>query len=118
MSVFSENFKEQLKLNKISQRDLAKHLNVTPSTLNGWVNGTRQPDFDMVKKIAIYLNVTTDFLLGHEKKEPAELTTDSVMYELKKRGLYDKLNSMSDDDRQAVLATLDTLCEQLSKNRK
>lgn len=122
--MFNERLKKLRNSQGISQVEFAKRFNISTGTIGNWEVGKREPDFETIKRIADYFDVSVDYLLGRtdyphsEKKEPAELTTDSVMYELKKRGLYDKLNAMSDDDRQAVLATLDTLCEQLSKNRK
>lgn len=58
---------------KIKQKEMAEYLQVPNNTYNQWENGKRQPDNDMLIKIAKYYNVTIDYLLGAEdnKKSPS-----------------------------------------------
>ena len=58
-----DKLKIVLSENKITQKELAKKLNIAPTTLNGYISNKRQPDLETVKKIAISLGVTTDYLL-------------------------------------------------------
>ena len=53
---------------KISQRKVAKELNVTPSAVNKWVSGAASPRPDRLLKLAQLLGVTVDQLLN-EKEE-------------------------------------------------
>jgi transcriptional regulator with XRE-family HTH domain len=56
---------KHLRENKnLSQRQLAKLLNVAPSTLAMYEVDKREPDFDTLKKIANFFSVSTDYLLG------------------------------------------------------
>lgn len=48
----------------ISQKQLAEDLGITYTTFNGYVNNKRECDFDTLKRIAVYLKTSTDFLLG------------------------------------------------------
>ena len=64
MIQFSKRLKELRTENKILQKDLAKVLGVQQNSVSGWENGSREPDFAMLEKIAVYFNVTTDYLLG------------------------------------------------------
>lgn len=48
---------------KIQQRDLASFLEVKPSTVSNWENNSRRPDFEHLKKIADFFDVSIDFLL-------------------------------------------------------
>lgn len=48
----------------LSQRKLAKILNMAPSTLAMYETSKRAPDYDTLIKIAEYFEITTDFLLG------------------------------------------------------
>jgi len=48
----------------VSQLELAKILEVGNSTLSMYESNTRKPDYEVIKKIADYFNVTTDYLLG------------------------------------------------------
>lgn len=48
----------------IKQKQLALDLHIAPSTVNGYVSGTRQPGFDMLIRLSRYFDVSTDYLLG------------------------------------------------------
>jgi len=48
----------------LSQRQLAKQLNVAPSTLAMYELDKREPDYETLKKIADFFEVSTDYLLG------------------------------------------------------
>lgn len=54
----------------ISQQKLADKLNVSRSTVAMWENNLSQPDNDKIVAIANLFNVSTDYLLGQEKKSP------------------------------------------------
>lgn len=63
---------------ELTQRRLAADLCVAPSTVGSYVQGVREPDFDMLKRIATYFQVTTDYLLDCQSgikgtREEAEL---------------------------------------------
>lgn len=47
----------------ITQKELASHLNIAPSTVSSYVQNTREPDFVTLKLIAKYFNVSIDYLL-------------------------------------------------------
>ncbi len=62
------NFNEKLRLlideENITQKQFANDLNIAPSTIGGYVQGVSEPDFDTLKRIAKYFNVSTDYLLN------------------------------------------------------
>ena len=49
----------------ITQKELGARLNIAPSTLSGYVQGAREPDFATLKLIADYFDVSIDYLLDH-----------------------------------------------------
>lgn len=49
----------------ITQKELALQMNIAPSTMGSYVQGTREPDFDTLKLLAKYFGVTTDYLLDY-----------------------------------------------------
>lgn len=49
--------------NNLTQKELAAQLNIAPSTLSSYVQNTREPDFDTLKRIANYFHVSADYLL-------------------------------------------------------
>lgn len=63
------NFAERLKMlreNKnVSQTQIADFLKISKQTYNNYERAIREPDFETIKKLAEYFNVTTDFLLGN-----------------------------------------------------
>jgi transcriptional regulator with XRE-family HTH domain len=48
----------------ITNKDLAKMMNMSPSTISGYRTGRRAPGLDDLIRLAIILCVSTDYLLG------------------------------------------------------
>lgn len=58
------NVLKQLRLQKgLSQVDFAKIINVAKGTVSNWEKGNRNPDHQMLLKIANFFNVSIDYLL-------------------------------------------------------
>ena len=53
----------------ITQVKLADDLNVAQNTISNWENGTREPNSDMLKKLALYFGVSIDFLVGYKAQD-------------------------------------------------
>lgn len=68
-----DTLREMLEQHNLTQKELAAQLAITPSALGNYIQGTREPDYRTLIKIADYFHVTTDFLLGH-RVEPNSLT--------------------------------------------
>jgi len=77
---------EKLKLlrNKrgLSQKELTDRLNLNRSTYERYETSTTQPDYDTLKKLADFFNVSTDYLLGHDKPVD-EMSEDEIDEEIK-----------------------------------
>lgn len=67
MSKFSENLKNLLKENDISQGKLAANLGTTQQTVSRWVNGECEPDIDGIVKICLCLDTDPNELLGYSE---------------------------------------------------
>lgn len=52
---------------KMTQAEFAERLGVTGASVSAYENGTRQPSYYILVKIANILGVTTDNLLGRDK---------------------------------------------------
>ena len=61
---FSIRLKELRELKGLSQSKLANELGYTQPCIGKWEAGTRNPSLDDVIAIAIFFNVSTDYLLG------------------------------------------------------
>ena len=63
----SKRLKEIREEKGLSQRELAKLLNIDKSTVAKYETGERSPDADMIVKLADFFDVSTDFLLGRKE---------------------------------------------------
>ena len=63
---FANTLKEEREKAGITQSKMAENLKTQVRTYGSWERGERQPDFDMLAKIADFFNVSIDYLLGHE----------------------------------------------------
>lgn len=64
MSKFGERLKYLRKQSNVSQDDLAKRLGVTRSCVANYEQGTREPNFEDLERIADAFNVEIDYLVG------------------------------------------------------
>ena len=63
----------RLKAN-MTQGQLAKKLNLTKSVISAYETDLRLPSYDVLIGIAKIYNVSTDFLLGLERKQDMDLS--------------------------------------------
>ena len=64
MKEFAERLKELRTDKGLSQRELAKLLNISHVALSQWENESRTPNAEAVVILAKFFEVTTDYLLG------------------------------------------------------
>ncbi len=71
------NFGHKLKLlrtsKKLTQSQLAKRIGVTKSMISAYETSMRLPSLEILVKIACELKVTTDYLLGIDKRNDLEI---------------------------------------------
>lgn len=99
---FGNKIKEILEEKELSQKELAAHLNIAPTTLSGYINNKRQPDSELVKAIAAFLEVSIDYLFEFDSsdflpdaREIALLTKIRKMDKQEREILYDLTNIIS-----------------------
>ena len=63
---------------KMTQAEFAERLGVTGSSISAYENGTRQPSYFILVKIANVLGVTTDSLLGRDKKKKKTINVSGL----------------------------------------
>ena len=61
---FSIRFKEFREEKKLSQAKIGKELGYTQVCISRWESGERMPNANDIIAVAIFFNVTTDYLLG------------------------------------------------------
>lgn len=115
-NMFNYNKLKELRKNKdMLQKDLAKVLNVSVSTVSMWEVGSNQPSGDDIKKIANLFNVSTDYLLDNEdsktvvkNNEVLQEVADKVNDPLN-RALYKKVGELkTDEDKKRVYDIINT----------
>lgn len=89
---FGDRLAELLDEKEISQKDFAAQLNIAPTTLNGYIKNKRQPDFELVVRIASVLKVSTDYLL--------DCQSDTIHLSAKERGLVESIRKLDNADRE------------------
>ena len=61
--MFSDILRLLIEERGLTQKQLAKDLHIAVSTLGGYVQGTSEPDFDTLRRLAEYFEVSADYLL-------------------------------------------------------
>ena len=78
-SIFPCRLKQLLTDRKITPSELACAVDVFSQRVYSWLNGKSEPSYATLVKIADYLEVTADYLIGRSN---CELETTSIMYML------------------------------------
>ena len=77
------NFSKKLRLlideENITQKQFANDLNIAPSTIGGYVQGISEPDFETLKRIALYFNVSSDYLLNIPENKINNLAEEELL---------------------------------------
>ncbi|MCD8239087.1 MAG: helix-turn-helix domain-containing protein [Clostridiales bacterium] len=69
------NTLKTLRLNEnMTQAQLAQKLDLTKSVISAYETGLRLPSYDVLIHIAKIFNVSTDYLLGIERKQDIDLS--------------------------------------------
>lgn len=76
--VFSVHLRKLRVLRGMTQGDMARVLNITRSCIANYESGKRQPDPEMIRKIADYFDVSADFLLGRSSIMQPTLNCDAM----------------------------------------
>ncbi len=98
---------------KRSQEELAAELGISRSCLANYETGKRQPDNEMLVRIADRFHVLTDYLVDRTKYRQLEMTSQEIeefveiKHWLKKRGSYLDLGALDIPGRVAVLQFYD-----------
>ena len=81
ISNFAKRLKELRLQYDLGQAQVAKMANVTKNAISTYENGTRQPSFETLIRLAVIYRVSTDYLLGVDSDQSLDisgLTEDDV----------------------------------------
>ena len=76
---FCDILRELLEENDITQKQLALDLNIGVTTIGNYVRGIREPDFETLKLIAAYFDVSIDYLLNFRSGFTRDHREDEIL---------------------------------------
>lgn len=103
MSDFKEKIRELRKNKGYFQKDIAKALNIEVNTYGAWERGNSEPPIDIIRKLADFYNVSTDYLFDREEEDgriiiqEPELPSDEKKILEEYRTLSPELKALSRD---------------------
>ena len=62
--MFREILLDLMKEKGINQRQLSLQADIPPTTISGWINAGRLPDYNALIKLSKLFDVSADYLLG------------------------------------------------------
>lgn len=94
-----DNLKEARKSKKLTMQQAAAAIGVSASSYQKYEYGINKPDIDTLQKIADVFGVSTDYLLGREKKKSPEMTSEDTRFEEELLSIY---RSMPEEYRKLL----------------
>ena len=87
MDTFGKRFKEERKIKRLTQEQLADKFHLRKSSISRYENDKQMPEVGLLKEFADFFGVTVDYLIGNESsKEEISNTgkTDNNVNDIKK----------------------------------
>ena len=88
--------RELRKQKKITQKELAGHLEIADSTLSYWEQGRYEPDINALRQLSKFFNVSIDYIVGEAIFYDVEINKDYDISVSETNILYDaKIDNIS-----------------------
>lgn len=110
----SETLKKYRTLNNLSQAEVAKHLGISASAYNHYENGNREPNIDILSKLAKFYNLEDQILDVHKSNTS---TPNSSENHLNAYSLMDLLNQIENNIKNRFSDTPNSTSSFHSKNK-
>lgn len=68
MSNFAFRLRRLRERKGLTQKEIATHFQLAESTVSMYEQGKREPDFDLLERLADFFEVTVDYLIGRSDK--------------------------------------------------
>lgn len=75
MRIFRERLKELRCERHLSQKQLAEYIKTTNSSISDWETGRSQPDLETLARLAVFFEISVDYLLGLEDESGKKLNS-------------------------------------------
>lgn len=90
----------------LSQRQIAKMLNISQATYNNWENGKTEPSIEDLIKISNFFKVSVDYLIDNQVEETAICTGDCEL-----RKVYRSIQKLGEDELSALSVIIEKMVE-------
>ena len=80
--VFAKNLNKYIALNNKQQIDVAKDLDISPTTLNMWCKGNSMPSTGKIRKLADYFRIGMSDLTDEKHKENIDVEYSDIIMEI------------------------------------
>lgn len=89
--IFTDRIKSLLQSKKVTQKQFLEDVGLSPNSFTRWVTEQRIPRSDTLGKIADYLEVSVDFLLGDDSTQLSTNEMELLISYRKLRPEYQEL---------------------------
>ncbi len=90
----------------LSQRELAKKLNISQGTYNNWENGKTQPSIEDMIEISKLFRVSVDYLIGNQVEEVSVKEDESTL-----RKIYRSIQKLDEESLKALSVIIEKMIE-------
>ena len=80
--VFAKNLNKYIAINNKQQIDVAKDLDISPTTLNMWCKGNSMPSTGKIRKLADYFRIGMSDLTDEKHKENIDVEYSDITMEI------------------------------------
>lgn len=78
---FSKRLKFLRKESDLYQKELAEKIGVSRTTITQYENGAREPNYETLKKLANFFEVSIDYLLGNTNQRRSAVKREAAFFE-------------------------------------
>ena len=102
---FGDKLREILDKKEMQQKEFARIMNITPASLNGYVNNRRLPNILLVRDFAKELGISVDYLLDYVPiSEKVVLSSDET-------AMLSAFRSLPDEQQKLIKYLIDTFSQ-------
>lgn len=103
--------------NGLSQDDLAKKINCASNSVSQWENNRRQPDIEMINKIANILDINTGYFFedNNETLDEKETFFTQLLTLLVKQNKIKKIEDLNENQLKMIRAAINQQIEEINK---
>ena len=115
---FKDNLRYFRKLKGFSREILARKLNLSSSVISAYENGQRKPSYEVLENLSEILEISTDELMGREKKTAfdfSEGVLDFIQKLTDNKELIDIINQIPTSEKCKTCITVQFLCSLVMK---